>query len=96
MEYKQTSINIKFNDTTIKVEYTFDDNKQCNKTIKVNETETKNDLHKDIFKLIEEYAQDILYYDDFMFSMPNVVRFSPKNELKNDPDNFFNSKLNKD
>ncbi len=53
-------------------------------------------LHKEIFSIIKKYSQDILYYDDFMFSMPEVVRFTKKNQQINDPENIFNSKLNKD
>lgn len=53
-------------------------------------------LHKYIFSIIKKYSQDILYYDDFMFSVPEVVRFTKKNQQINDPENIFNSKLNKD
>ena len=64
--------------------------------ITLNNNEVDKALHKDIFSIIKKYSQDILYYDDFMFSVPEVVRFTKKNQQINDPENIFNSKLNKD
>ena len=85
MEYKKTAINIKFNDTIIKVEYIFDfEKRQGYKIIKVNETETKNDLHKDVFKLITDCAQDVLYYDDFMYKKMVSKQFGFNRENNQD------------
>ena len=60
--------------------------------IKLNSNKIANELHKHIFSLIKEKAQEIVYYDDFMFEIPEFIRY--KKNKKKIEDKKFLSDLN--
>ena len=81
--------------------------KECVITIKLNRNQiieekiitgnkiVEHNKSKAVFDIIKNNSQDVLYYDDFMFSVPKVVRFTHNNRQINDPENIFNSQTNK-
>ena len=98
------------NELDIKYEFNFSDVsfvKECVITIKLNRNQiieekiitgnkiVEHNKSKAVFDIIKNNSQDVLYYDDFMFSVPKVVRFTHNNRQINDPENIFNSQTNK-
>ena len=78
--------------------FSYEDSKCKQKTteIKLNNNVIDLKMHAKIFDIISKCSQDILYYEDFMFSIPKVVRFKKKGANIEDKENILNSKTNQE